>query len=89
MVMQMDGEFLPSDENQLSSSIPQPTKTEMNHFMKKFKLLSSDELSKALRVSWEDYSSILTQMVSCIGCRRRYFLYTLYRNIIICVFLDL
>ncbi|CAL8115816.1 unnamed protein product [Orchesella dallaii] len=63
-VMDMDPEYLTGDD------AVGPTKTEMDQFQKKFKMLTKAELEAALRVTPEDFVSILNQMVPCVGCRR-------------------
>lgn len=64
-VMDMDPEYLTGED------VGGPTKTEMDQFLKKFKMLTKAELETALRVSPEDFVSVLNQMVPCVGCRRR------------------
>ena len=44
---------------------------ELERFVSKFRALSSDEIAVALMVTNKDIFNLLTQMVPCVGCRRR------------------
>lgn len=45
---------------------------EMERFVQKFHALSKDEVAVALMVTNKEILSMLTQMVPCVGCRRRW-----------------
>ena len=66
MTMEMDSGYLTCDENYM------PSKTEIEAFMKKYRLLSKQEVEEALQVVSAEFVAILNQMVPCVGCRRRY-----------------
>lgn len=42
-------------------------------FLKKFNILSIEELKEAFRVTCKDLLDSVSEIVPCVGCRRRYF----------------
>ncbi|CAG7822902.1 unnamed protein product [Allacma fusca] len=64
MTMEMDSGYLTCDDSFL------PSKTELEAFMKKYRLLSKEEVEDALQVVSSEFVAILNQMVPCVGCRR-------------------
>lgn len=42
----------------------------LDEFTRKYNLLSEDELKKSLEVSSTEFTSVLSQSVPCVGCRR-------------------
>lgn len=44
---------------------------EMDVFVQRFHALTSDEVAVALMVTNKEVMSTLSQMVPCVGCRRR------------------
>lgn len=51
---------------------PQVKGREYDDFMRKYKVLTTDELKVALRVDASDIFNVLNQSIPCVGCRRRY-----------------
>lgn len=51
---------------------PQVKGREYEDFMRKYKILTTDELKAALRVDASDIFNVLNQSIPCVGCRRRY-----------------
>jgi hypothetical protein len=50
---------------------PVPVKgRELDVFSEKYKLLSKEELKHSLEVSTNEFNSVLSQTVDCVGCRR-------------------
>ena len=46
---------------------------DLDVFFNKFNSLSKDEIAVAMLVSGRDIMSLLSHMVPCVGCRKRYF----------------
>lgn len=44
---------------------------EFEEFMRKYRILTTDELKAALRVDASDILNVLNQTIPCVGCRRR------------------
>ena len=44
---------------------------DLERFVHKFGLLSSDEVAGALMVTSKEIFNLLAQLVPCVGCRRR------------------
>lgn len=44
---------------------------DLERFVKKFSILSNDELAVAMMVTTKDIMSLLAHTVPCVGCRRR------------------
>lgn len=42
----------------------------LEEFMKKYNILSQDELKNSLEVSSTEFTSVLRQSIPCVGCRR-------------------
>lgn len=51
---------------------PQVKGREYEEFMRKYRVLTTDELKAALRVDASDIFNVLNQSIPCVGCRRRY-----------------
>lgn len=51
---------------------PQVKGREYEEFMRKYRILTTDELKAALRVDASDIFNVLNQSIPCVGCRRRY-----------------
>ncbi|RVE48602.1 hypothetical protein evm_006791 [Chilo suppressalis] len=49
---------------------PQVKGREYEEFMRKYRVLSTDELKAALRVDASDIFNVLNQSIPCVGCRR-------------------
>ena len=45
---------------------------DMELFVQKFNVLSKDEVAVAMMVTSKDVMNLLTHLVPCVGCRRRY-----------------
>ncbi|GBP80894.1 Gametogenetin-binding protein 2-like [Eumeta japonica] len=50
---------------------PQVKGREYEEFLRKYRILSTDELKAALRVDASEIFSVLNQSIPCVGCRRR------------------
>lgn len=55
---------------------PQVKGREYEEFMRKYRILTTDELKAALRVDASDIFNVLNQSIPCVGCRRRYSIIT-------------
>ena len=53
-----------------SSDSVQNSNRERESFLKKYESMSSDEISAALMVTFDDLMSTLANEVTCVGCRR-------------------
>ena len=54
---------------------------ELEYFVQKFHMLSNDDIAVALMVTSREMYSLLSQMVPCVGCRRRYtFLHKIFNT---------
>lgn len=63
---------------------PQVKGREFEEFMRKYRILTTDELKAALRVDASDIFNVLNQSIPCVGCRRRFvhlLLLTLWCNL--------
>lgn len=49
---------------------PQVKGREYDDFLRKYKILTTDELKSALRVDASDIFNVLNQSIPCVGCRR-------------------
>ncbi|CAH0721856.1 unnamed protein product, partial [Brenthis ino] len=49
---------------------PQVKGREYEEFMRKYRILTTDELKSALRVDASDIFNVLNQSIPCVGCRR-------------------
>lgn len=56
---------------------PQVKGREYEEFMRKYRVLTTDELKAALRVDASDIFNVLNQSIPCVGCRRRYSIFNL------------
>lgn len=45
---------------------------ELEHFVQRFSSLTKDEIAVELMVSSKNIMNLLTHLVPCVGCRRRY-----------------
>lgn len=45
---------------------------ELEHFVQRFSRLTKDEVAVEMMVTSKDIMNLLTHMVPCVGCRRRY-----------------
>ena len=45
---------------------------DMECFVQKFNVLTKDEVAVAMMVTSKDVMNLLTHLVPCVGCRRRY-----------------
>uniref|UniRef100_A0A1L8DD53 Gametogenetin-binding protein 2-like n=1 Tax=Nyssomyia neivai TaxID=330878 RepID=A0A1L8DD53_9DIPT len=43
---------------------------DLEEFLRKYAILTEDEFKKSLQVSCEEFTSVLSQSVPCVGCRR-------------------
>lgn len=50
---------------------PQVKGREYEDFMRKYRILTTDELKAALDVDATDIFEVLNQSIPCVGCRRR------------------
>ena len=65
MVVQFDDACAGCDEVAIKQK-------ELEGFVQKFNALTKDEIAVALMVTNKEVFKLLSQLVPCVGCRRRY-----------------
>lgn len=51
---------------------PQVKGREYEDFMRKYRILTAEELKASLKVDASDIFNVLNQSIPCVGCRRRW-----------------